>query len=632
MRKIILAVLFPFILMSCFAQSNVEETPVSIVPVPVSVKVESGYFQLNQSTTILFYNAQIKDLADMMSHLLNEPTGYHMAIKNGRDVNAKNAIILVLNKVAKSEIGDEGYTLDVSPEKITIAANKPQGIFYGMQSLMQLLPPDIESKTAVKSEKWTVPCVKILDYPRFGWRGLMLDVSRHFFTVNEVKEYINQMAKYKFNVFHWHLTDEGGWRIEIKGLPKLTEVGAFRVKRTGRWGTFEGPQPGEKATYGGFYTQDEIKDVIAYAKEREVTILPEIEVPGHCQALLAAYPNLSSTQIPYPVWPESQPHSMDYVLDVANDSTWLILDKIFTQVAALFPCPYIHVGGDLANTYLWEKNPKDVALMKKEGITTTAGLQSYFEKKVEKMVISKGKKMIGWDDILDGGIAPDPSTTIMSWRGMTGGIAAARSGHNVIMTPSNYAYLDYIQGDSLVEPPAIFGKLLLKTSYTWDPVSDSIDPKYVLGGQGNLWTESVPNFRHVEYMTWPRAMALSEVFWSPKNKRNWDDFLVREQNRFKYMDVAKVKYSRSQYDAIITGVKRSDNSLEVKLSTQMPGLDIYYRFDETNPDNFSPKYEGKPLVIPKGASMIKVITYMDGKLVGDQINCPLSLVVKRIEK
>jgi hexosaminidase len=632
MRKIILAVLFPFILMSCFAQSNVEETPVSIVPVPVSVKVESGNFQLNQSTTILFYNAQIMDLADMMSHLLNEPTGYHMAIKNGRDVNAKNAIILVLNKVAKSEIGDEGYTLDVSPEKITIAANKPQGIFYGMQSLMQLLPPDIESKTAVKSEKWTVPCVKILDYPRFGWRGLMLDVSRHFFTVNEVKEYINQMAKYKFNVFHWHLTDEGGWRIEIKGLPKLTEVGAFRVKRTGRWGTFEGPQPGEKATYGGFYTQDEIKDVIAYAKEREVTILPEIEVPGHCQALLAAYPNLSSTQIPYPVWPESQPHSMDYVLDVANDSTWLILDKIFTQVATLFPCPYIHVGGDLANTYLWEKNPKDVALMKKEGITTTAGLQSYFEKKVEKMVISKGKKMIGWDDILDGGIAPDPSTTIMSWRGMTGGIAAARSGHNVIMTPSNYAYLDYIQGDSLVEPPAIFGKLLLKTSYTWDPVSDSIDPKYVLGGQGNLWTESVPNFRHVEYMTWPRAMALSEVFWSPKNKRNWDDFLVREQNRFKYMDVAKVKYSRSQYDAIITGVKRSDNSLEVKLSTQMPGLDIYYRFDETNPDNFSPKYEGKPLVIPKGASMIKVITYMDGKLVGDQINCPLSLVVKRIEK
>lgn len=632
MKKIIVVTFSLLIVMGCFAQSHAEDRLVHIIPVPVSVKSQPGNFQLISTTTILFSNPPIKDVAEMMSHLLNEPTGYHIGIKIGRNMNAKNTIILLINSERMNEIGDEGYTLNVSPDRIIIAANKPQGIFYGMQSLMQLLPPDIESKTVVQSGKWTVPCAKIMDYPRFGWRGLMLDVSRHFFTVNEVKEYINQMAKYKFNVFHWHLTDEGGWRIEIKGLPKLTEVGAFRVKRTGRWGTFEGPQPGEKATAGGFYTQDEIKDVISYAKEREVTILPEIEVPGHCQALLAAYPNLSSTQIPYPVWPESQPHSMDYVLDVANDSTWLILDKIFTQVAALFPCPYIHVGGDLANTYLWEKNPKDAALMKKEGITTTPGLQTYFEKKVEKMIISKGKKMIGWDDILDGGIALDPTTTIMSWRGMTGGIAAAKTGHNVIMTPTNYAYLDYLQGDSLVEPPAIFGRLLLKTSYLWDPVSDSTNPKYILGGQGNLWTESVPNFRHAEYMIWPRAMALSEVFWSQKNKRNWEDFLVREQNRFKYMDIAQVKYSRSQYDAIITGVKGPDDSLEVKLSTQMPGLDIYYRFDETNPDNFSPKYEGEPLVIPKGASMINVITYKDGKPVGKQINCPLSVVAKRIGK
>ncbi|MEP6627528.1 MAG: family 20 glycosylhydrolase [Ginsengibacter sp.] len=632
MRKLILVFFFAFIGMSCFAQRTAEETRVQIVPEPVSVKTEHGNFQLNQATTILFDNTQMKEVADMLSHLLNAPTGYHVTTKNGRYMNTKNAIILVLNKAPMSEIGDEGYTLHVSPERITIAANKPQGIFYGIQSLMQLLPPDIESKAAVQSVKWTIPCAQILDYPRFGWRGLMLDVSRHFFTVDEVKQYINQMAKYKFNVFHWHLTDEGGWRIEIKGLPKLTEVGAWRVKRTGRWGTFDGPQPGEKATDGGFYTQDQIKDVIAYAKKRNVAILPEIEVPGHCLALIASYPNLSTTKMSYPVWPQSPPRSMDVVLDVASDSTWLILDKIFTQVAELFPSPYIHVGGDLANTYLWSKSPENVALMKKEGIATTAGLQSYFEKKVEKIVISKGKKMIGWDDILDGGIAPEATTTIMSWRGMTGGIAAAKMGHNVIMTPTNYAYLDYIQGDSMVEPPAIFGKLLLKNSYTWDPVSDSIDPKFVLGGQGNLWTESVPDYRHAEYMIWPRAMALSEVFWSPKNKRNWDDFLVREQNRFKYFDAAQVKYSRSQYDAIVTGVKGSDGSLQVKLSTQMPGLDIYYRFDETNPDNFSPGYKGTPLVIPNGASMVKVITYKNGKPVGHQINCPLSLVEKRIEK
>ncbi|MGH2644464.1 MAG: beta-N-acetylhexosaminidase, partial [Chitinophagaceae bacterium] len=540
----------------------------------------------------VYVNAQIKEVADMMSHLLDEPTGYHLSVKNGHDMHERNAVILELKKTPLNEIGDEGYTLDVSPDRIVIAANKPQGIFYGMQSLLQLLPPDIESKTAVHDIKWEIPCVNILDYPRFGWRGLMLDVSRHFFTVKEVEEYINEMAKYKFNVFHWHLTDDEGWRIQINGLPKLTEVGAWRVKRTGRWGTFEAPQPDEKATDGGFYTQQEIKEVIAYAKKRFITILPEIDVPAHSLALIAAYPNLSSTQEPYPVWPQSPPRSIDNVLDVANDSTWIVLDTIFSEVAKLFPCPYIHVGGDEANRSFWMKDSADVALMRKEGITTPAGLQSYFEKKLEKIIVSKGKKMIGWDEIVEGGIAPE--ATVMSWRGMQGGIEAARAGHNVIMTPWGDAYLDLYQGDPLVEPPT-YGKLLLKTAYTWDPVPDSVDPKFILGGQGNLWSESVPNFRHAEYMTWPRAMALSEVFWSPKDQRNWDDFLTREQAQLKYLNFAQVKYAHSQYDPIITGIKGSDDSLEVKITTQMPGLDIYYRFDETNPDNLSPEYDGTPL-------------------------------------
>lgn len=630
MKKILFLALISFIGFSdCFAQNNTDDAAVHIVPEPVSVKVEQGHFQLNHATAIVFADEQIKDVADMMSHLLDEPTGYHLRVRKSRDAREKNAIILELNKTPLSEIGDEGYTLTVSPERIVIAANKPHGIFYGMQSLLQLLPSDIESKTAVNDIKWEAPSVHILDYPRFGWRGLMLDVSRHFFTVKEVEEYINEMAKYKFNVFHWHLTDDEGWRIQIKGLPRLTDVGAWRVKRTGRWGTFEAPQPGEKATDGGFYTQQEIKDVIAYAKKRFITILPEIDVPAHSLALIAAYPNLSSTQMPYPVWPQSPPRSVDNVLDVANDSTWIILDKIFTQVAALFPCPYIHVGGDEANRSFWMKDSADVQLMRREGLTTPAQLQSYFEKKLEKIIVSKGKKMIGWDEIVEGGIAPE--ATVMSWRGMQGGIEAARAGHNVIMTPWGDAYLDLYQGDPLVEPPT-YGKLLLKTAYTWDPVPDSVDPKYILGGQGNLWSESVPNFRHAEYMTWPRAMALSEVFWSPKDKRNWDDFLAREQYQFQYLKEAQVKYAHSQYDPIITGVKDANDSLEVKITTQMPGLKIYYRFDETNPDNFSPEYEGTPLVIPKGASQINVRCYMNGKPVGDQINCPLSEVAKRIEK
>jgi hexosaminidase len=630
MKKFLFLALVFFIGFSnCFAQSHADDALVHIVPEPVSVKAAQGHFQLNHTTSIVFGDEQLKGVAGMMSHLLDEPTGYHLRVKKSSDTHEKNSIVLILNKTPLSEIGDEGYTLSVSPERIVIAANKPHGIFYGMQSLLQLLPPDIESKTAVDEVKWEVPSVHILDYPRFGWRGLMLDVSRHFFTVKEVEEYINEMAKYKFNVFHWHLTDDEGWRIQINGLPKLTDVGAWRVKRTGRWGTFEAPQPGEKATDGGFYTQQEIKGVIAYAKKRFITILPEIDVPAHSLALIAAYPNLSSTQMPYPVWPQSPPRSVDNVLDVANDSTWIILDKIFTQVAELFPCPYIHVGGDEANRSFWMKDSADVRLMRREGITTPAGLQSYFEKKLEKIIVSKGKKMIGWDEIVEGGIAPE--ATVMSWRGMQGGIEAARAGHNVIMTPWGDAYLDLYQGDPLAEPPT-YGKLLLKTAYTWDPVPDSVDPKLILGGQGNLWSESVPNFRHAEYMTWPRAMALSEVFWSPKDKRNWDDFLTREQAQFKYLKTAQIKYAHSQYDAIITGVKGANDSMEVKLATQMPGLDIYYRFDETNPDNFSPKYEGTPLVIPQGASEIKVRCYLNGKPVGDQINCPLSEVAKRIEK
>ena len=619
-----------FLLMAgfgCFAQKDSGARVVHIIPEPVSVKVVHGYFRLSGSTEIVFTNGQTSEIATMMAKMLNTPTGYHLLAKNGK-AEKKNAIILRINNTPDSILGKEGYTLLVSSKNIIIAANQPNGLFYGIQTLMQLLPPDVESQTVVQSMKWEIPAVSIKDYPRFGWRGLMLDVSRHFFSKQFVEEYIDEMAKYKYNVFHWHLTDDNGWRIEIKGLPKLTEVGAWRVPRTGHFGSFESPQPGEKATQGGYYTQQDIRDVVAYAKKRFITILPEIDVPAHSLSLIAAYPNLSCTQLQYPVNPGSPFYTKeDNVLCVANDSSWLLLDKIFTQVAELFPCNYIHVGGDEAYKGFWAKDPKDQALMKKENITNLDGLQSYFEKKLEKLITSKGKKMIGWDEILEGGIAPE--ATVMSWHGMSGGIQAAKMGHEVIMTPSNYTYLDLYQGDPLIEP-ATYSMLRLKTCYQFEPVPDGVDPKFILGGQGNLWTESVPNERHAEYMTWPRALALSEVFWSPKDKRNWDDFLSREEFRFKDMDVAKVKYARSQYDAIISGIKGSDDSLEVKLSTQMPGLNIYYRFDETNPDNFSPKYEGQPLIIPKGVSEIRVITYQDGKPIGHQINCPLNEVAKRV--
>ncbi|HEX5554760.1 MAG TPA: family 20 glycosylhydrolase [Chitinophagaceae bacterium] len=615
--------------MQVMAQQNTINEAVHIIPEPVSLQVNAGYFHLNRDTRIIYTTKQASGIAAIMKGMLDEPTGFHLTVKNENTETADNVIILRLNTRPNTKLGDAGYTLKVLPDKVLIAANKSRGLFYGMQTLMQLFPPDIESKTVRKAVKWQIPSVNILDYPRFGWRGLMLDVSRHFFSKQFVEAYIDEMAKYKFNVFHWHLADDQGWRIEIKGLPKLTEVGAWRVPRTGRWGTFKGPQPGEKATAGGYYTQEDIREIVAYAQKRFVTIVPEIDVPAHSLALIASYPNLSCTKQQYSVTPQYAPGGVDNVLCVADDSTWLILDKIFTQVAALFPGEYIHVGGDEANRSFWTKDPKDQALMKKEGIKTPAELQSYFEKKLEKIIISKGKKMIGWDEILEGGLAPEAA--VMSWRGIEGGIKAAKMGHHVVMTPTGNCYLDYCQGDPLVEPAA-GGRLTLSTCYKFEPVPDGVDAKYILGGQGNLWTENVPNGRHAEYMTWPRSLALSEVFWSPKNKRSWPDFVRRMDARLKYMDISKVKYARSAYDAVISGVKNADGKLKVKLATEIPGLDIYYTFDGTNPDNFYSKYEGTALSIPKGATEIRVITYRDGKPIGRQINCPLTEVAKRIQK
>jgi len=614
MKKILLFFLSSvFISSSCFTQNVPFDNAVHIVPEPVSLKVEQGYFQLNESTTIISTNEQASDVANMMAILLNTPSGYHLTVDKGKTGKFKNVIILKLN--INTQLGDEGYTLQVSREQILIVANKPNGLFYGMQTLMQLLPPEIESHVAVKSMKWDIPCVSILDYPRFGWRGLMLDVSRHFFSKEFVKRYLDEMAKYKFNVFHWHLTDDNGWRIQIIGLPKLTEVGAWRVPRTGTWGTFEPGHQGEKATYGGYYTKEDIREVVAYANKRFITILPEIDVPGHSLALNVSYPNLSCTKLQYLIDPGTHYWQDANSLCVANDSTWLILDKIFTQVAELFPGEYIHTGGDEVNTEHWEKDPKDQALMKREGITSLEGLQSYFEKKLEKIINSKGKKMIGWYELDD---QVSSAAALMSWKKMSTAVDAIKMGHHVVMATSDYGYMNYT-----------FAERNISHFYEFEPVPEGTDSKYILGAQGCLWTEHVPNERQVEYMTWPRAIALSEVFWSPKNVRNLNDFQNRMQYRLKYLDVAQVKYSHPFYDPIITGVTggrlchECDDSVKVKLDTEIPDLDIYYTFDGTNPDNFYTKYEGKPIGIPKGATEISVITYQNGKPIGHQINRPL---------
>jgi len=606
--KLLLPVLFSTLLV--FAQNNI-----SIIPEPVKLNRNTGNFMLPSSISInAENNPGLKQALADLKERLTIPTGYHVVENN----SSSATIRIILNKNQDAELGTEGYRLLVAPKKVTITANQPAGIFYGVQSFLQLLPPEIAGDSLVKNITWTAPAVTITDYPRFGWRGLMLDVSRHFFTKKEVMKYMDQMSAYKYNVLHLHLSDDQGWRLEIKSFPQLTGVGAWRVKRTGLWYEFLPALANEKATDGGFYTQEDMREMIGYAKDRNITILPEIDVPAHSLALIASFPNLSCTQFPYSVNAGFRsPVRDDNALCIGNDSVFLMLDKIFTELAALFPCEYIHVGGDEAYKGFWSDCPKCQKRMTDEHLKNVDELQSYFVKRVEVILKSKGKKLIGWDEILEGGLAPD--ATVMSWRGMKGGVEAAKMNHHVVMTPWDYCYLDLYQGEASVEPPA-YGLCRLSDSYNYDPVPDSVDAKMILGGQGNLWTERVSNFRHVEYMTWPRGLALAEVYWSPKTGRNWDRFIGKMEAQFPRLDAAGIKYSLSAYNVIYTPVRSKDTrSFTLKLSTEINGLDIFYTFDGTNPDPYYPKYSGELISFPLGATQITANTFRNGKQVGKQV-------------
>jgi hexosaminidase len=548
-----------------------------------------------------------------------------------------SAIIkLSLNKTADAAIGNEGYRLNITTANIVISANQPAGLFYGVQTLMQLLPAEIEGKSVAQNVKWQAPCVSITDYPKLGWRGLMFDVSRHFFTKKDVKDFIDQMSKYKYNLFHWHLTDDEGWRIEIKSYPNLTQKGAWSVAKTGYFGTFSQPLPDEPKTNGGFYTQEDIKEVIQYAKDRFVNILPEVDVPGHSMAAVASYPELSCTPgaDKYDViagesfmdWSHGAPPIAlkDNTLCPANEKVYVFLDKVMTEIAALFPFEYIHVGGDECPKNFWEQSDAIKALMQKEGLKTMEEVQSYFEKRLEKIVESKGKKFMGWDEILEGGLAPNAA--VMSWRGEKGGIEAAKLKHDVVMSPTTYAYLDYMQGDEIIEP-RIYATLRLKKSYEFEPLLAGVDPKYIKGGQANLWSEQLYNVRHMQYMLWPRAFAIAECVWSPKEKKDWNHFVTKVEEQFKRYDVEQVKYAPSMYDPIFTA-KNNNGQLQIELATEIEGLDIYYSFDNSFPDQYYPKYTAA-LTPPKDAVMMKVITYRNNKPIGRMIAMPLAEMQKR---
>lgn len=632
MRKIILILTVSFLWLSAFG--NAAEPEILVIPEPVSVVKKTGKFELPDKIVVSSPQSdEMKLVNETLAKKLSTATGKSVEINN----NASSAnVILALNTRADSKIGDEGYQLSVSSEKVIINANKPQGLFYGIQTLFQLLPPEIESKQKVENVAWIIPAVEIEDYPRMGWRGMMLDVSRHFFTVDEVKQFIDNLVKYKFNMFHWHLTDDEGWRIEIKSLPKLTEVGAWRVEKIGTFNFFSDPLPDEPKNYGGFYTHEDIREVVAYAGERFIQVMPEVDVPGHSLAAIASYPELSCTAdaVNYNVragepimdWSQHPPLGLiDDTLCPANEFVYEFLDKVMTEVAELFPFEYIHTGGDEAPYNFWEKSPEVQALMKREGLKNYAQVQSYFGKRLEKIVLSKGKKMMGWDEILEGGITP--TTALMSWRGIEYGIEASKSGHYVVMSPMQYVYIDLMQGDKSTEPP-VYTSLRLNQAYKYDPVPEGADAKFILGGQANLWTEQVYNIRQMEYMIWPRGFAVSESLWSPKEKKDWSRFIIKTESHFDRLNSAQTKYSPAMYDPIVS-VKRIEDQYYVSLATEIDGLDIYTSFDNSTPDNFYPEYSEAQL-IPKDASLMRIITYRDGKPIGRLMSIAVDDLKKRV--
>ena len=603
----------------------------SIIPTPVNYISQPGSFVLNPKTEVYLINSN-PELRQIIDLHFSSFLGKGLAISIEKPKRNSKYISIELNKNPEESIGNEGYTLDVNEKSIELKANTTTGLFYALQTFDQLFLIENFSKESI-----SIPACKIKDYPRFGWRGLMLDVSRHFFTTTEVKQYIDWMSKYKFNVLHWHLSDDNGWRIEIKGLPKLTEIGAWRVERFGSFGEREAPNQGEKTPYGGFYTQNEIKDIVIYAADKQITIVPEIDVPGHSMALLSAYPELSTKKEPKMVNPGSKfaewhgdgafTMTIENSLNPADEKVYSILETIFGEVATLFPGQYIHLGGDECYHGYWEKDENCIALMKRENLKDAKELQSYFIKRVVKIITSKGKNVIGWDEILDGGLAE--GAAVMSWRGTEGGIKAAKLGHQVVMSPNTFAYLDYVQGDPSVEVP-VYSKLSLKKTYEFEPVPDGVDAKFILGGQGNLWTEKVPTIQHAFYMTYPRALAISESVWSPSKNKNWNNFSERVEQHFKRFDAIEKPISKAVYDPIVN-IKRDGNKMICTLSSELTNVDLYYTIDGSFPAKYSPKYTN-PFEIPNGDITFRVVAYRNGIQIGRMLTISRELLEKRIEK
>jgi hexosaminidase len=606
MKRIFIALLLLLNIAPAIAQNQYH-----IIPKPKQLQPRSGSFMITEETKIIVPANDIArlNIGDMLSYQLLTTMGRKIEVSSE---NSANSIYFT----TVPNLPEEAYGISVTPKRVLVSASSAKGHFYGLQTLMQLLPTQIYSSTRQGSDvKWEIPACTIFDEPRYEYRGGMLDVGRHFMPVAFIKKYIDLLAMHKMNKFHWHLTEDQGWRIEIKKYPKLTEIGSNRKE------TMKGHYTDnayDATPYGGFYTQDEVREIVKYAASKYIEVIPEIEMPGHALAAITAYPELGCGGKTYEVGTRWGVYEDIFC---PTEKTFTFLEDVLTEVIDLFPGQYIHIGGDEAPKTVWENSKFVQKLKKEQDLKDEHEVQSYFIKRIDKFLTSKGKKMIGWDEILEGGLSPN--AIIMSWRGEEGGIAAAKAGHYAIMTPTSSVYLDYYQGDPATEPLAIGGFLPLENVYKYNPTSDKFPEdaqKYVLGTQANLWTEYVKTPEKAEYMLFPRLTAVAEIAWTPNELKNYDDFTNRLETHFERLRNKAVNYAKTYYNVDFkTGVLTRGQPV-IMLSTADKEATVRYTSDGSQPNEKSLTYKEGGILLTEDATITTAAYGQDGKQLGNAVS------------
>ncbi|WP_183558721.1 family 20 glycosylhydrolase [Mucilaginibacter sp. SP1R1] len=562
---------------TAFAQQADE---ITIIPKPASAEKGTGVFVISKRTSIVAKGADAEKVAGMFNYFFNKKYGFTLKINNSALTDA-----IVLNTMLRIKLPEEGYQLKVTSKGVNIVGDR-SGVFYGVQSLLQLIHET--------GAQLSVPAVNINDQPSFAYRGIMLDVGRHFFDANEVKKILDVMAYLKLNKFHWHLTDDQGWRLEIKKYPKLTAISAWRDSSIiGGYGDFS-PFIYDGKKSGGFYTQEQAREIVKYAADRNIEVIPEIEMPGHCTAVLAAYPELGNGTGPYKVPGYWGVHNTIYN---PGEPTFKFLEDVLTEVIAIFPSKYIHIGGDEVPKDEWKSSAFAQKIIHDNNLKDEHELQSWFINRIEKFLNKNGKNLIGWDEILEGGLTPN--ATVMSWRGEAGGIQAAKEGHNVIMSPNSNMYIDHAQAkDSKTEPLAIGGFLPLNVVYNYNPLPAALTPeqqKSILGVQANMWTEYVPTNNKLEYMIFPRAIALAEVGWTKTESKNYDDFVGRRLPAvLKDIEKAGINYRIPEANVVIADDAQTGRK-KITIISSVAQSKIYYTIDGHKADNTTDLYSGSIL-------------------------------------